>query len=135
MSQFRKGQSGNPKGRPKGTGQAAKLRQAIADDIPEIIEAMVKAAKDGDTAAAKLWLDRVIPALKPEAKPVVVAGLKQAGLKARAAAVLDAAAEGELAPDIAAGLVQAVGALARVAEIDELEKRLVAIERMHGVNR
>ena len=128
MAKFKPGESGNRKGRPKGTGEAAKLRQAIADDAPDIIAAMAEAAKNGDTAAAKLLLDRIAPALKSEAQPVELPDMKHGGLPERANAVLDAAAEGRLAPDTASQLVAAVGKLARVFEIDELEKRLQALE-------
>jgi len=129
MAKFKPGESGNRKGRPKGTGEAAKLRRAIADDAPDIIAAMAEAAKNGDTAAAKLLLDRIAPALKTEAQPVEFSGMKHGELPERANAVLDAAAEGRLAPDTASQLVAAVGKLARVVEIDELEKRLQALER------
>lgn len=124
---FKKGQSGNPAGRPKGTGQAAKLRRAIADDIPDILDAMVKAAKSGDTAAAGLLLDRAIPKLKPEAQPVMV-DMKRDTLAGRATAVLDAVADGQLDPDTAAALVNAVAKLARVVEISEIESRLAQLE-------
>lgn len=129
MAGFRKGQSGNPKGRPPGTSQAAKLRQAIENDVPDIIRAMVSQAKSGDTAAANLLLARVFPALKSEALPVSVAGMDRGTLTERATAALDAAANGDLAPDVAASLVGAVGTLARVVEIDELERRVAALEQ------
>lgn len=60
---------------------------------------------------------------------VEVPGLAAGGLRERAQAVLDAAATGDLAPDTAAGLVAAVGALARVAAVDELEQRIQALEQ------
>lgn len=69
MGKFIKGQSGNPAGRPTGsrnriTNEARKLIEA---NTSEILEAMVIAAKKGDTGAAKLLLDRVLPKrLRPE---------------------------------------------------------------------
>lgn len=35
---WKPGQSGNPKGRPKGSGDVAKIRSAIATRIPELLE-------------------------------------------------------------------------------------------------
>lgn len=126
---FKKGQSGNPKGRPKGTSQAAKLRHAIQDDLQDIINAMVEAAKMGDTSAAAILLDRAIPKLKPQTPPTQVPRLAKAdSLTDKASAVLDAAASGELDPDTALALIGAVSKLARVVEIDDIEKRLTALE-------
>ena len=65
MSKFLPDQSGNPNGRPKGTGTIAKLREAIQDEIPEIIDALVAAAKSGDVSAAKILIDKVVPTMKP----------------------------------------------------------------------
>jgi hypothetical protein len=131
---FKPGQSGNPNGRPPGTSGAAKLRAAIADDLEAIIEAMVERAKAGDTGAAKLLLDRAIPALKPQAASVAIDGMMGGTLSQRATAAIDAAAAGELSPDVAAQLVAAVGTLAKVIEIDELEKRLAKLEKLQEVN-
>lgn len=126
--QFTGGASGNPAGRPSGSGQAAKLRRAIAEDMEAIITVLVKQAKSGDTAAAKLLLDRAIPAIKPQAQVVTVPGLDADDVSDRAKAALDAAGRGELPPDTAAQLVQAVGSLARVVEVDDLERRIAALE-------
>lgn len=126
MAKFKKGESGNPAGRPKGTGEVAKLRQAIQDDLPAIIDAMVKQARQGDATAARLLVDKVIPNMRPEARPVVIP--HREGLAERATAILDAAAAGNLPPDVASQLVTAVGTLAKVMEISEIDERLKALE-------
>ena len=69
MAKFVKGQSGNPSGRPPGTGVVAKLREAIQEEIPEIIDSLVAAAKSGDVSAAKILIDKVIPTLRPVNSP------------------------------------------------------------------
>ncbi len=130
---WKPGESGNLKGRPPGTGGAAKLRAAIQNDLPEILEAMARAAKGGDVQAARVLLDRVLPALKPETTPINLPELGAGTLVQRAEAVMRAVGNGELSHDAGAALVGAVAAVARIAELTELEARLTALEsRMEG---
>lgn len=130
---FKKGRSGNPAGRPPGVGRNAELRKAIAEDLPSIIQAMVQAARGGDVGAARLLLDRALPALKPEAAPLTLPGLGAGSLSARAEAVLASVARGELSHDAGAALVASIGGLAKIQELSELEARLTALEsKMEG---
>lgn len=131
MTRFKPGQSGNPKGRPKGSGMAGKLRKAIEAEAGEIIEALIAQAKGGDVTAARILLDRVLPSLKAEAALVTIPGMEAGSLSERAQAALEAAAKGEVAPDTAAALVGAVGNLARIIETSELEQRITALEKQH----
>ena len=61
---WKPGQSGNPKDRPTGTGEVAKLRAAIADRVPELLSKLMAQALEGDTAAARLLLERAIAPLR-----------------------------------------------------------------------
>lgn len=131
MSRFKPGQSGNPAGRPKGSGVAGKLRKAIEAEAPQIIEALIAQARGGDVTAARILLDRVLPSLKAETAPVTIPGMDAGSLSERAQAALDAAERGEVAPDTAAALVGAVGGLARIIETSELEQRITALEKQH----
>lgn len=126
---FKAGQSGNPSGRPKGTGKADKLRQAIEADVPDIITAMVDQAKDGDTSAAKLLLDRVIPALKPQAVAAPISGLNGITLSAQGKAIIDAMGAGQLAPEQAQAMLAGLASLSKIIEADEIERRLTELER------
>ena len=128
---WRAGQSGNPRGRRPGTGEVAKLRAAIAEHVPTILERLVAAALQGDVSAARLLLERVCPPLKAteEAAPLA---LPDGTLTEQGRAVLGAVAAGDLAPGQGAALLGAIGTLARVAEVDELERRLTALEATHA---
>jgi len=124
---FRKGESGNPSGRPRKprTGPD-KLRADLLREAPEILAALVGAAKIGDPAASKLVLDRCLPALRPVDRPAPIAlgdDLAEAGR-----AILTALGAGALTPDQASSIAATIGSLARTAELIEFEKRLSAIE-------
>ena len=130
-NQFIKGQSGNPQGRPKGSGLSAQLRAAIEQDAPSIIKAMIEQAKAGDIQAAKTLLDRVLPALKPESQAIHLPELVAADTMAeKARAAIDAAGAGAVSPSAASDLVAAIAGLARVVETTELQQRLDELERM-----
>ena len=130
-NQFIKGQSGNPAGRPKGSGLSAQLRAAIEQDAPSIIKTMIEQAKAGDIQAAKTLLDRVLPALKPESQAIHLPELVAADTMAeKARAAIDAAGAGAVSPSAASDLVAAIAGLARVVEVTALQQRLDELERM-----
>ena len=63
-SQWKPGQTGNPKGRPPGQSEITRLRASLAGDVPEILAGLVMAAKGGDVQAARLILERILPPVK-----------------------------------------------------------------------
>ena len=122
-----KGQSGNPGGRKPGSGKVEKLRKKLEAHIPAVLDALVEMAKEGDTSAIKILLERVMPALKPVEQPVTIPlgdTLTDAGEN-----VLKAAGAGTLAPGTASQLIQAVVGLARVRELEALEDRIAQLEQ------
>lgn len=125
--QFAPGKSGNPAGRPKGTATGA-LRQQLAEHAPAVIDKAIRLALAGDVMAIRLVLERVLPALKPQAAPVSVDLEGAQGLAGAGRAIVTAAAEGRLSPDAAGELMRTVASLARVIETDELERRIAALE-------
>ena len=128
---WKPGQSGNPKGRPAGTGEVAKLRAAIADRVPELLAAMMARALEGDVGAARLLLERAIAPLKA-AEQSQALSLPDGTLTEQGRAVLASVAAGELAPGQGAALLGAIGTLARVAEIDELARRIEVLEEKNA---
>ena len=45
VAAWKPGQSGNPKGRPAGTGEVAKIRAAIALQLPDLLERLMAQAQ------------------------------------------------------------------------------------------
>ena len=125
-TRWKPGTTGNPKGRPPGKSEITRLRAKLAGDVPDIL-----AAKAGDVQAARLILERVLPPVKAIEQAVTLQLPTDGTLTAKAAAVLSAAAAGDLAPTQAAQLITALGSLAKIAEVDELARRIEALEAQH----
>ena len=102
MAKFTAGSSGNPKGRPpQPRHDSASLRAKIASCLPEILDSVIQAALAGDTSAAKILLERCLPALRPITQPIAIPALVDAAtLGDKADAVLKAVAAGELGADV-----------------------------------
>lgn len=131
-NQWKAGQSGNPKGRPPGVSAITKMRESLSGDVPAILAGLVEAAKGGDVQAARLILERVLPPLKGVEQPVTLSLPEGGNLTAKADAVLCAAAVGELAPGQASQLISALGAMAKITEIDDLNARITVLENARG---
>lgn len=122
------GQSGNPNGRKPGTGKVEKLRAALAKELPDVLKALVAQAKAGDIGAIKLILERTIPALCPVDAAAPLPLSSDGGLAKQGRAVWAALATGQLPTNQAASLLQGLGTLAKLIELDELEKRIAVLE-------
>jgi hypothetical protein len=130
-STWKPGQSGNPAGRPPGSGEVGKLRAGIAGHVPAILDRLVAAAQDGDVQAARLLLERCLPALKPTELPQAIELPDGGSLTETGRAVLNAVGNGSLPAGEGAKLMAAIAALGRVAELDELAARIEALEGKH----
>ncbi len=126
------GESGNPKGRTPGSGTAGKLRAAIADRLPEIIEQLVCKAREGDSQAARLLLERVLPPMKAIEQTQTLNLPAEGTLTDQGRAVLEAVANGELAPGHGTQLLAAIGTLGKITEFDELVARITALEEKNA---
>ena len=124
---FKPGVSGNPTGRPKGQHPAHKLRNAIVESMPQIIENLVILAKNGDVQAAKVLLDRVCPTLKPQAMPISLP--VNGSLAEQGGEIIKATMSGQIPPDIGSQLITALAHQAKIVEIDDVIKRLEVLER------
>jgi len=63
---FKKGESGNPAGRPKGTkDRRTELRGLLEPHAEELVAKAVELALAGDVTALRICMDRLIPIAKP----------------------------------------------------------------------
>jgi hypothetical protein len=102
---------------------------ALDKDLPKLVERAKQAALAGDTVALKLLLDRALPMRKATAPVVELPALAQARtLHEKAGAVMDAVAQGQLPPDVAAQLIGALGQAGNLAQLHAFEERLESLE-------
>ncbi len=131
-SRFQKGISGNPAGRKPGQTTGAKLRAQLANEIPAILDKLIEAAKGGDATAAKLVLDRCLPALRPIDLPQAMPMAADASLSDQGRAVLAAVAAGVIPASVGSQIMASLSGLAKVIEVNELSDRIAALEATNG---
>lgn len=128
MSRFQKGQSGNPKGKPRGCKHGStKLRDAITNDLHAIVAVMIDKAKGGDTAAAALLFSRTLPPLRPQSEASDVQ-LNGKTLNERAESIAAATLAGQISTTTAGEMMTLLTQQARIIETSELAERLERIE-------
>jgi hypothetical protein len=130
---FRKGQSGNPTGRPRGSRNAATL--AVEAMLDGEAEALTRKAIDmalaGDTVALKLCLERIYPARKDRAVTFALPPITSARDAADiAAAIAEAVAAGHLTPSEAAEIGKVIEIYVKAYQTAELNDRVACVEQM-----
>lgn len=129
---FRKGQSGNPKGKPKGAlNHATRAVQALLDGEAEgLTRKAVEMALGGDTTALRLCLERLCPPVKERAinAAVELPELKAENLPDAVSTIVQAVAAGNLLPGEGQSLISMLDGLRKSIELSELERRIAALE-------
>lgn len=131
MAAFRKGQSGNPRGRPVGARHKATLAaEALLDGEAEALtRKAIEAALGGDTVAMRLCLERILPARRSRPVQFAMPPLKSvADAGAAMAAIVDAVTAGQISPDEGAELSRLLENFVKVFEVSDLERRLRVLE-------
>ena len=120
---FTKGVSGNPAGRRPGLSKLGKIRQGLEAALPEILDALITSAKAGDPVSARLILDRCLPSLKAETRQVAPMPVDPDG-------ILAAVASGQIGLDQAIAAMNLAATRIKIAEGEELLKRVEALEKL-----
>ena len=129
---FVSGKSGNPAGRPRGSRNKSTLllEKLMIDDGEGVVRSVVDLAKDGDIQAARLVLDRIMPARKGRPVRINLPVVKTPADVLRAlSATVQAMAKGELTPEEAAILSGVLETRRKAIETVEIEHRLAAVEQ------
>lgn len=123
---WKPGQSGNPGGRPKRIGQ---VRALLEHKREELVKKAIELALAGDVAALRLCMERLAPPLRPTTEPVEIPGLAQAStLTEKCQVIVSAVGNALISPTVGSELLSAMGNLAKALEVDELARRVAALE-------
>lgn len=125
---FQPGQSGNPKGRPRGArNRNRQILEAIEADDRELVDEVLKLAKGGNFPSLKFLLERMLPSERtirldlPDVRSLD--NITQAS-----AVVLAAMADGTVTPAEGARLLDGLAKHKQFIEAYELETRIAALE-------
>ncbi len=129
---FRKGESGNPAGRPPGSRNRVlmALDRIGAEGAEAVLRKTVEAATRGDMRAAELLLSRLWPARR--GRPVLLPDLpgieRPADMVRALGAVAEAVAGGVITPEEGAAVTSVLEAQRRAIETADLAQRIEALE-------
>lgn len=129
---WKKGVSGNPNGRPKGSRSAAtRIAQAVLSGDAEMLAAKaVELALAGDVSALRLCLARLVPPVRGELLelPDDFPGLEEGGVRGAVAALLRAVAAGQVSTRGARDLAALLDVYGNAERLEELEQLLAELE-------
>jgi hypothetical protein len=129
--QFKKGQSGNPTGRPRGARNKVTLALAalLHEAGPRIMQEGIDRALDGDSLILRCCIARLAPV--PRGRPVeldLAEGSAAGDVLASLTATVRAMAEGTLSPLEASDVAQVVELQRRAIETEDLARRVARLE-------
>ena len=128
---FRKGQSGNPAGKPRGARHRTTLmvEALMRGGAEQITSAVVSAAQKGDLPAAKIILDRIAPIRKDSPIEIDLPPLHTASDAVGVMqSVMTGLSRGEITPAEAISLSGLIETFIKSLEAHDFEERLSKLE-------
>lgn len=128
---FVKGQSGNPRGKPKGVRHATtQISYALMEgNLAEVLATVIERAKSGDMAACRMIVDKVLPNTKDRPITLHLPPITDLdGVGKAQAKILQAVATGDITPNEGEKIASIVEARRRSIETIDLEARISRLE-------
>ncbi len=131
---FPPGSGGRPKGSRNKTTLA--METLLEGEAEMITRKAIDMAKEGDTTALRLCMDRILPARRDRHVPFALPKLETAADAVKAsAALVEAVAAGELTPSEAGELSKLVEGFTRAADLHDIQARLEKLEQQQEAKR
>ena len=130
-TKFKPGQSGNPRGRPKGAlNKTTMLAKALLDgQAEELVQALINKAIGGNVYALRLAIERLIPISRERAVSLPRSNATTSQQITDALqGILDAVGTGEITPGEAQKLSAILENKRKAIETAMLEERIAALE-------
>jgi tellurite resistance protein len=121
---------GNP-GKPRGARhRITQLTQNLMEsEVEEVVRSVIDAAKGGDMTAARVVIERILPARKSRTVNLDLPKIQNPDDVVQAmSAVVAAVADGEIDPDEAETVARVIEVKRRSLETANLEERIKALE-------
>jgi hypothetical protein len=132
MGKFKLGESGNPRGKPRGAlHRATRAAQELLDgEAQELTRRCIELAKEGNPLALKLCLERLIPTARERPLSLKLPRVKgPADLPKALRTILEAAAAGEITPGEGQALTAMIEVYRKGLELADIEARVTALEQ------
>ena len=128
---FRKGASGNPKGRPRGSRNKATLliESLLQGEAEQLTRKLIEMASSGDSLAMKLCMDRLLPAQKDRPIDLPLGPVETvADVRSGISTVLQAIGDGRITPTEGETFAQVLNLQGNVVVHADLAPRLAQFE-------
>ncbi|MFK5987158.1 MAG: DUF5681 domain-containing protein [Pseudomonadota bacterium] len=142
MPKYKPGQSGNLKGRPRGSKNKNSLIEQALDNYSEennldakkiIFNNLIGEALDGDYNSIKLILERLSPSLKPTSERIKLDEPLHGSVLEQAEMLIKLTTQGKVTPDTSKLLLDGLLSLMHIKEASDFEERLIELEGKKSV--
>lgn len=132
-SKFKRGQSGNPKGKPKGAKNKSTLaaEALLEGSLERICRRIEDEAINGNMQAAKMVLERFLPPRKDRLIRLDLPEIKtHEDILSASTLIISAVCKGEISPSEGEALSKTIDLYSKLLEANEHEFRLQALESL-----